>query len=523
MEDNQENLIIREASAVEIADDRTFKGIAMPWNEVAHIREDSGVEYNEKFAPGSIVTSNDHVMLYDRHKEPVGKVTAFSDTEAGWYVEGKISKTRAGDDAYELVRDGVVKGLSVGFSREGLEDTFDESTNTITRSKALVKEVSFVPLPAFAGAQILDVRESTSPINTPMKEVEMSEEISEIQRLSDELLDVRESTQRDIATAMESLKTSVAPAVEDHRSAGEALKAIAEGDELLTRAYTGAVLADGIAVPFHKELTRIVDEAATLRNVFAKDSLPANEMTVTYAQLKTPMADAAVQAAEGDDLTYLEIQTETKTVAIKTVGGYSQLSRQLIERSTAQYLNQVLTAQAIAVGKALNTLTRTAFVAAHTANSANTIDINVFDGYAGWLDGIVDGAIEFETLGLSFDALVCDATTFKSLNAVTASDGRPLFVVNPGNSGINTVGSINPSALSGDLAGIKVVVDAGLSAGTAAFVNSRALTTWNDKVTRLQDSNIINLSEDFSLYTYFAVGATIPTGIIPLTLDITSS
>jgi hypothetical protein len=84
--------------------------------------------------------------------------------------------------------------------------------------------------------------------------------------------------------------------------------------------------------------------------------------------------------------------------------------------------------------------------------------------------------------------------------------------------GNNNVGTINVAGLAGSLANIPVVLDPGLMGGVA-FVNSNAIRVYGSPVVRLQHENIINLSKDFSLYTYAAVAVEIPGGIIPVVVD----
>lgn len=56
------------------------------------------------------------MLLFHDHKRPVGKWHAFEETSEGLLVKGKIStKTRDGGEAYELVKDGALAGLSIGY------------------------------------------------------------------------------------------------------------------------------------------------------------------------------------------------------------------------------------------------------------------------------------------------------------------------------------------------------------------------------------------------------------------------
>lgn len=112
---------------------RIVSGIAVPYNQVANIGY-----YNERFAPNS-VTMADNVQLFWRHQEPIGKILSSRSTEEGFEITAYISKTPRGDEAYTLVRDGVINKFSVGF--QSIEDE-EAGDNTIVRKKVLLREVS---------------------------------------------------------------------------------------------------------------------------------------------------------------------------------------------------------------------------------------------------------------------------------------------------------------------------------------------------------------------------------------------
>src|SRR5690625_4759518 len=96
--------------------ERTFTGIAVPWGQVADI----GGIYREVIARGA-VEGGDEAKIWWRHSEPIGRLTAHRDTSDGWEITGHLSATPRGDEAYTLLRDGVVDRLSIGF--EPIEHT----------------------------------------------------------------------------------------------------------------------------------------------------------------------------------------------------------------------------------------------------------------------------------------------------------------------------------------------------------------------------------------------------------------
>lgn len=55
------------------------------------------------------------LLFHDQHR-PVGKWAEFEESDDGLIAKGKIStKTRDGGEAYELVKDGALAGLSIGY------------------------------------------------------------------------------------------------------------------------------------------------------------------------------------------------------------------------------------------------------------------------------------------------------------------------------------------------------------------------------------------------------------------------
>ena len=488
-------------------EEREVSGIAVPYDTPTTIGG-----YTEIISREAVQNSKD-VMLYWRHEEPIGLITEQRHTDAGWEITARISETPRGDEAYTLVRDGVIKKFSIGF--EPVEQTVDREANTVTRTNIRVREVSLVPMPAYDGAVINEVRQELTESEETNK---MSDAIVTPADL-DEVREAVETVRREVAVSLEARE--IEPAI-DTRSAGAILSAIAKGDESAMRAYTGATTADTVVRnSWVGDLTRIVEEAAPLLSVFSRGALPTEGNFIEYATLTSNSVDVDTQAAEGDDLGYGEVVIDSHTAAISTLGGYSELSVQSITRSSIAYLDHVLRAQAIAAGKAVNTKMRAAYATAVAAQitAANTVELDAASfaaaTYADWLNAAIDAQVKFQAQGLSVDALIVSPDVFKSLLNVESADGRPVFLVT--GAGSNNVGSLNVRGLSGDLASIPVIMDATLT-DEIAFVNGLALRAYTSPVVRLQDENIINLSRQFSVYTFLAIANEVPSAIVPVVL-----
>jgi HK97 family phage prohead protease len=131
---------------------RTISGIAVPYGETAIVSDGTAV----RFEQGALPTEGKapKLFMYHQSDQPVGLVTAREDTDAGMLFTARISATAAGDEALTLALDGVLDSVSVGVNPTKF--TYDdEGTMIVTAADWL--ELSLVPIPAFAGAEIQEV------------------------------------------------------------------------------------------------------------------------------------------------------------------------------------------------------------------------------------------------------------------------------------------------------------------------------------------------------------------------------
>ena len=486
---------------------RQLSGIAVPYGEVSP-------SYNERFAPGSVTLDPNALLLWQHDRtEPVGKITSGTERADGFHFESFISDTARGRDSATLAADGVLS-LSVGFV---MRDSAVVDGVTEVRD-ALVKEISLVSFAAYPGAIVTDVRDEQTEPDLPASEISKEQTVEETTITASDLSEVREAIQhleREVAGINAPVEAPV-----KYRSAGDFLQALVKNDETAVktyeRAYTGATTAESITTPIDFDLIRLVEAANPLGSVFGTGVTPATGMTITFAQVDSITDGTGVQSAEGDDLGYYELNLGTSTEPISTYGSYSDLSRQVIDRSSVDYLNSVLRGQAIALGKALAGALRakyqTVCAAQVTAGNKVTLAATTYDG---WVAGLADAAATyFQPNGVTIDALIVDKATFKDLLAL---DGTPVISFSGEANG--AVGSANPSGLRGTIAGIPIVVDAGLDSvnkDECAFVSSLALRQYTSGALRLSQENAVNLSESFSISTYSATADEYPAFIIPI-------
>ncbi|ORM00691.1 HK97 family phage prohead protease [Prescottella equi] len=144
-------------------DRRTVVGICCPFDSPTEIRE-MGRTFTETVVRGAfertIAERGDKVKFlahHDRVSMPLGRAILLREDAAGLYGEFKVSKTQAGDEALELIRDGALDSLSIGF--KVIRDTWTRSRSERTLNEVALKEVSAVNFPAYADAAILGVRQ----------------------------------------------------------------------------------------------------------------------------------------------------------------------------------------------------------------------------------------------------------------------------------------------------------------------------------------------------------------------------
>ena len=498
---------IREAAlSLDAVEERTITGLAVPYNQEASI----GGGIQERFAPGAIDSVED-VKLFYGHEEPIGKVISGRETDAGYEITAKVSQTSRGDEVLTLMRDGVLNKFSVGF----MPIEHDRDGSLITRTLIDLKEVSVVPFPAFAGANITEVREDQQDVEALETQTEerdlMSENIElEVRSVQDEVAELRRVVEAGLTIETPKVIGS------EIRSQGEFAKKLLDGDaEAIELARAASTSANTVALPgFIGQIDNLIDNNRPALSAFSRAALPAAGLTVEYASVTVNTIAVGLQDPENEVLSFGNLTIANTSAPVKTYGGYTSFSKQTIERSTVDYLNTVFQALTIAYANASNA----AFVA-HV--EALNMTGKVFDISAGTLavliGGITDGASSiFVATGLRPEAIVTSTAGYKFLMTIVGSDGRP--VVLQDGQGFNNVGSANLPGLSGNLLGMPVIVDPAMTANKVYMANSRAIQSFESAgaPVRLTDGDITTLTDSVSVYGYLAITTPFAGAIVEL-------
>jgi uncharacterized protein len=135
-------------------DARTFEGYASTWD----VDQTGDIIHSGAFAK-SIQEGfpAKRIKILWQHNQPLGMPLEMREDSNGLYVKGKVSKTALGDEALELMRDGVVDRMSIGFMiPKGKADYDENGTRHIREVKLL--EFSPVTFPANEAAVITGVK-----------------------------------------------------------------------------------------------------------------------------------------------------------------------------------------------------------------------------------------------------------------------------------------------------------------------------------------------------------------------------
>lgn len=150
------------------AESRIIEGVAVPYGETANL---GGTTY--AFTRGSLKPARAKTPLllgHDRNR-PVGVMVELADTDTGATARFRVDNGPEGDLALEQAQSGSRGGLSIGAQ---IITASDQPDGTVTVTEAALLECSLVAIPAFSNAGVTSVAaqdDSPSEDTEPLPEV----------------------------------------------------------------------------------------------------------------------------------------------------------------------------------------------------------------------------------------------------------------------------------------------------------------------------------------------------------------
>ena len=495
-------------------DGLTLEGVAVPFNQ----RYAMWGDYAEVIDPDC--DFGDRTVKVSReHGDLIGVVTSMERGTDGLGITVRLSDTPAGRESAQLVRDGVYDAFSIGFRPvENRTEYSDDGVVEVHRRRIDLYEVAVTGIPAYPQAHITGQRSIDAGHPTTKEDGMDNQDMNErLDQFGEELRGIK-------AAVAKGASSAPATVGGEYRTAGDYLIALHNGDQnavdvmrecrdLIATGDTGNTatwIADDI---------RLIEQRRKVTNILTHDTLPDKGMTMEYNVVATDTSAVAKQTAEGDALQFGKVTFGTKSVGIDTYGGYTTLSRQVIERSTTPMLNTALSALRNAYAKATETAVRTYL---YTTIESQRDGANKLDAPAAlasmtidqWAGLIMDAAELADDRNVNLTRLGVSKDVMAALIALK-DDGNRFFDLS--GDGSDTIGDFDLTGIAGRFLRLPVQMLPGAPTGLACFIDPESVTVWESGgPTQLSDGDPTKLTDNYSVYGYMAVAATNTNGLIPV-------
>jgi len=143
---------------VKATGDNTFEGYASAFDNM-----DSHQDIIVKGAFAKTIKESKRVKVLWQHdpQQPIGKPIAMSEDSKGLHVKAKISNTSLGKDVVQLIKDGVIDELSIGFNT--IKDEWDQKSGARIIKEVKLWEFSPVTFASNDQAGILGIKSQLAP------------------------------------------------------------------------------------------------------------------------------------------------------------------------------------------------------------------------------------------------------------------------------------------------------------------------------------------------------------------------
>jgi HK97 family phage prohead protease len=499
---------------------RTITGIAVPYGETAVVSDGTAVRFEQGALP--VDGKAPKLFMYHDSSQPVGLVTERVDTPQGMMFAARISATAAGDEALTLALDGVLDSVSVGVNPTKFSYD-DDGTMVVTEASWL--ELSLVPVPAFAGAEIEKVYASAENVVLASQEepdteptTEQVEETETVDAVQPEAV-VEAATPTAPIPAQPKRKfalptpgeymaamhiggttfANVSAAANEYMLSKQSALQAAAGDVLTTN--TPGLLPVPVLGPVFDDLNYIRPVVAAV----GARAMPDGGQSKTWIRPTwTTHTSVAAQGGELVGVSATTPQIASNVVGKTTLSGAVQFSIQDIDFTSPAALEIILRDLAGQYMLASDNVAADAIVAGATASGA-TWDVTANDPST-LISAIYTSAynILLETNFLP-DHIFVAPGVWQALGAQLDADKRPVFpyVGAAGLMGVNAMGSANVTvANTFNPFGLNLVADRNFAAGTMVVARGQAIEFY-EQVRGIMSVEVPEtLGRKFSYYGY---------------------
>jgi HK97 family phage prohead protease len=465
-----------------------------------------------------------------------GRGIELEERDDGPYFAGRISRTVAGDELLELVRDRVYRSVSIVFEELPGGSVMGRD-GIIDRRRVALARVGVVERGAYQGAQVLNVRSTpmrdTEPNPNPEPEPEPEPEPTpeptptppglRVTRNDPDVIGRIDEVRRDLIARMTALEGRGAGHGGSHELArfasfdAYATAVYADPDQapLLARVLADQLTGDNPGVVPPSWVQEVAGIIARPRPAIQAMGGPAS-LGDTGMELDWPYLDPALnldtvvgkQTAEKTQITSVKVKLLKGSAAIDTYAGGSDVSYQLIRRSRPAYREAYLRILAICYARA----TESAFEAAAFAAAGASLVLTA----TATADQV--RAFLFNASALVEDATGSPATVDLVSSAEFIRLGGLTGLV-PSNYGTNNVpGTATASTLRIDVSGLPIVRAPFLAGNTHLVTNGEAGGWHEDGPFPLSAEDVAKLGQNVAIWGMGTTAIVIPKGIVKSTL-----
>jgi HK97 family phage prohead protease len=477
---------------------RTITGVAVPWDVTATVSDGTKVS----FLRGAFDLEAKNPKLLENHdtSQLRGVVTELADSEEGLLFTAKFAKTRASDDAIELVKAGAYDSVSVGAIPEKFIMSKD---GTMIVSQATLAEISLVSSPAFKDAIITEIAASE-----PEPEEEATEtpnnDTSEEETMSQE--NPVEASQPDVihtpllATARREFKLPSASEYiatfirGGHDWAQMNANIRAAAPDVVTSDIPGVIPTPIVQPIFNSFVgSRPLIDATQLRQMPQGGAVFIRPVVTVHNSIGTATQNTTITASafQIDDVQI------TKTIQ----GGYVEISEASMDWSQPEVLGALLDDMARVYADRTDVIACSELQTG-TTNSNNFANASIADPTY-WVEWMYTAAADILTgsNGNLPSILAVSPNVWKAMGALSDTADRPLF---PQVGPMNAFGTLSPGGDAGFAFGLRVVVDRNLTSAGMTILDPRALENWEQQKGAISVEQPSQLSRQIAFRGYFA-------------------
>ena len=501
------------------SESRTITGRIVAFEEAANASTGKVV-----FAKGSIEPKDVLLNLEHDRTRRIGKPLSISLSEDEMSINAtfKVANTTAGNDALIEASEGLRDGFSIELA---VDDYINEKNGTMRVLAGELTGVALVSEPAVRSARVAEVaanegeedskstpeEDATPTPTTEGDEVENTvtdasavETVEAAQSVTASVKSVAYSKPRIELSAAKYLENKIQAAM----GSEDARQYILAADNT----------TDNAGLVPTRQLTEVINAlSTTVRpsiDAISRGALPDAGMTFEIPKI-TAVPTVAVVAEDGE-FSNTDQNSAFLSVDVKAFKGQQKFSVELLQRTSPQFYNELLSNMVAAMAKQQDTYTNSILVSGATADATG---IATYPTAAELLAFIGRGAasIYAATAGLANPFarnILVNTSQWSNLMSLNDS-GRPIYneVTQP----MNQPGIATPTSLRGRVAGLDLFVTANTAATTdlddsILMINPDAYTWYESPSYQLRAESTADGSITVGVYSFGAVATKIGAG-----------